>query len=78
MGLTGHPVVLYSGTLGLKHDPSILALIAAQLRVSHPDASVVVVSEGKGRDWLEDWKREQLAPTTSSCSTSSPTRTCRS
>ena len=61
MGLTGHPVVLYSGTLGLKHDPSILALISAQLRVSHPDAKVVVVSEGKGREWLEKWKREQLA-----------------
>ena len=56
-GLSGHPVVLYSGTLGLKHDPSVLALIATQLRVSHPDAKVVVVSEGKGRDWLEAWKR---------------------
>jgi colanic acid biosynthesis glycosyl transferase WcaI len=61
MGLTGHPVVLYSGTLGLKHDPSILALISAQLRVSHPDAKVVVVSEGKGRELLEQWKHEQLA-----------------
>jgi len=60
-GLAGHPVVLYSGTLGLKHDPSILALIASRLRVSHPDAKVVVVSEGKGRDWLETWKREQRA-----------------
>ena len=53
--------MLYSGTLGLKHDPSILALIASRLRVSHPDARVVVVSEGKGRDWLETWKREQRA-----------------
>ena len=60
-GLAGHPVVLYSGTLGLKHDPSILALIASQLGTSHPDAKVVVVSEGKGRDWLEAWKREQHA-----------------
>lgn len=56
-GLRGHPVVLYSGTLGLKHDPSVLALLAERLRVSHPDARVVVVSEGRGRDWLEDWKR---------------------
>ncbi len=61
MGLRGRPVVLYSGTLGLKHDPSILALISAQLRVSHPDARLVVVSEGKGREWLEEWKRDQLA-----------------
>jgi colanic acid biosynthesis glycosyl transferase WcaI len=60
-GLTSHPVVLYSGTLGLKHDPSILALISAQLRVSHPDARLVVVSEGKGRDWLETWRSDQLA-----------------
>jgi glycosyltransferase involved in cell wall biosynthesis len=57
LGLRDHPVVLYSGTLGLKHDPSILALIAERLAVSHPDARVVVISEGKGRDWLEDWKR---------------------
>ncbi len=61
MGLRGHPVVLYSGTLGLKHDPSILALIADRLRVSHPEARVVVVSEGKGRDWLQDWKRDRSA-----------------
>ncbi|HEX4127370.1 MAG TPA: glycosyltransferase family 4 protein [Acidimicrobiales bacterium] len=58
-GLLEHPVVLYSGTLGLKHDPSILALISERLRSSHPDARVVVISEGKGRDWLEGWKREQ-------------------
>jgi glycosyltransferase involved in cell wall biosynthesis len=58
MGLSGKPVVLYSGTLGLKHDPSILALIAEKLGDSHPDAKVVVVSEGKGREWLETWKQE--------------------
>ena len=59
-GSRGHPVVLYSGTLGLKHDPSILALdrrAAAGARI--PTARVVVISEGKGRDWLEDWKRER-------------------
>ena len=61
MGLTDSPVVLYSGTLGLKHDPSILASISEQLRLSHPAAKVVVVSQGKGRDWLETWKRDNLA-----------------
>jgi glycosyltransferase involved in cell wall biosynthesis len=61
LGLVGHPVVLYSGTLGLKHDPSILALMADQLRVSHPSARVVVVSEGKGRDWLEAYRTERGA-----------------
>lgn len=60
MDLADRPVVLYSGTLGLKHDPSILALLAARLGESHPDARVVVVSEGKGRDWLEAWKRDRI------------------
>jgi putative colanic acid biosynthesis glycosyltransferase WcaI len=59
MGLDRNRVVLYSGTLGLKHDPSVLAELAWQLRSSHPDVRVVVVSEGKGREWLEDWKRER-------------------
>ncbi|HEY1828203.1 MAG TPA: glycosyltransferase family 4 protein [Acidimicrobiales bacterium] len=61
MGLSGHPVVLYSGTLGLKHDPSVLALMAAALEVERPDARVVVISEGKGREWLEEWKQEHGA-----------------
>jgi colanic acid biosynthesis glycosyl transferase WcaI len=56
MGLTDHRVVLYSGTLGLKHDPSVLAELAEGLRRSHPDVRIVVVSEGRGRDWLEGHK----------------------
>jgi glycosyltransferase involved in cell wall biosynthesis len=59
MGLSERPVVLYSGTLGLKHDPSILALLADQLKDSHPEAVVVVISEGSGRQWLEEWKAQQ-------------------
>jgi colanic acid biosynthesis glycosyl transferase WcaI len=61
MGLAHHPVVLYSGTLGLKHDPSILALMASELKESRPDARVVVISEGKGREWLEEWKAREQA-----------------
>jgi colanic acid biosynthesis glycosyl transferase WcaI len=60
-GLCGHAVVLYSGTLGLKHDPGILASVSERLRESHPAARVVVISEGKGRDWLEEWKRSRGA-----------------
>jgi colanic acid biosynthesis glycosyl transferase WcaI len=60
-GLRGHPVVLYSGTLGLKHDPGILASLSERLGESHPSARVVVISEGKGRDWLEEWKHERGA-----------------
>ena len=78
-GLSGHPVVLYSGTLGLKHDPAILAVSRNACGRRILEARVVVISEGQGRDWLEAWKRGAAAraPTTSCCSTSSPTRTSR-
>jgi len=62
MRLADAPVVLYSGTLGLKHDPSILAAIAADLAGERPEARMVVVSEGRGRQWLEDYKRDHDAP----------------
>ena len=43
-------VALYTGTLGLKHDPSLLLALA---RAGNPvDLQVVVVSEGKAADWL--------------------------
>ena len=61
MGLASTPVVLYTGTLGLKHDPSILAAVADHLRTARPEARVVVISEGKGREWLESWKQEHAA-----------------
>jgi glycosyltransferase involved in cell wall biosynthesis len=49
-GLVGPPVVMYAGTLGLKHNPSILATLA---RAAPTGCRVVVVSEGLGREWLE-------------------------
>ena len=55
-GLGGKPVALYTGTLGLKHDPALLLSLAragAELGLH-----VVVVSEGKGADWLEQQRRE--------------------
>jgi glycosyltransferase involved in cell wall biosynthesis len=61
LDLSSVPVVMYTGTLGLKHDPSLLALIASRLEKTHPSARVVVVSQGLGRDWLENWKRENGA-----------------
>lgn len=49
-GLADVPVVMYAGTLGLKHDPSVLSTLAEQV----PDGTrVVVVSQGQGREWLE-------------------------
>ena len=49
---------VYTGTLGLKHNPDLLL----QLALSRPDASVVVVSQGKGADWLADRKAEMMVP----------------
>ena len=51
--LVGRKVVLYSGTLGLKHDPRIFLELANALCERQPDARVVVISEGQGRDLLE-------------------------
>jgi len=51
--LVGRNVVLYSGTLGLKHDPRIFLELANALCERQPDARVVVISEGQGRDLLE-------------------------
>jgi glycosyltransferase involved in cell wall biosynthesis len=48
------PVVLYSGTLGLKHDPMLLADAAEALR---DEATVVVISQGLGREVLEEQRR---------------------
>jgi glycosyltransferase involved in cell wall biosynthesis len=55
-GISGSPVVLYSGTLGLKHDPSLLADAADSLRGV---ATVVVVSQGLGRSVLEEARSER-------------------
>ncbi|MCG7580085.1 glycosyltransferase family 4 protein [Mycolicibacterium sp. OfavD-34-C] len=49
-GLERTPVVMYAGTLGLKHNPAVLSEIA---RNAESGARTVVVSQGMGRDWLE-------------------------
>ena len=51
-GLDGKPVLLYSGTLGFKHDPSLLLELARWAGTR--DALLVVVSEGPGADWLAE------------------------
>jgi putative colanic acid biosynthesis glycosyltransferase WcaI len=51
-GLGGKTVFLYSGTLGFKHDPSLMLELARW--ASGRDALVLVVSEGPGADWLEE------------------------
>jgi colanic acid biosynthesis glycosyl transferase WcaI len=48
-GLVGVPVVMYAGTLGAKHDPSVLSRLA---QTAPTGSRMVVVSEGRGREWL--------------------------
>jgi colanic acid biosynthesis glycosyl transferase WcaI len=62
-GLDNSVVVLYAGTLGLKHNPNLLLQLA--VRFAGPDdggeeqdVRVVVISEGLGADWLAEHKRE--------------------
>lgn len=54
MGLDGFRVALYSGTLGLKHDPDHLVEVARRLDADNE--RLVVISEGLGRDHLEKAK----------------------
>ena len=56
----GH-VLLYAGTLGLKHDPTLLLQLAE--RLGRPDTTVVVVSEGMGADWLRAQADERALET---------------
>lgn len=44
--LATRPVVLYSGTLGLKHDGEVLVNIARRLQQDKPEARVVIASFG--------------------------------
>jgi glycosyltransferase involved in cell wall biosynthesis len=52
-GLVGKLVFLYSGTLGLKHNPDLLLQLAKRYQ-NRPDVRVVVNSEGLGADWLRE------------------------
>jgi len=58
-GLTDKLVFLYSGTLGLKHNPDLLLQLARHFAL-RPEIRVVVVSEGLGADWLRE--RASAAP----------------
>jgi colanic acid biosynthesis glycosyl transferase WcaI len=57
-GLVGKTVFLYSGTLGLKHNPALLSSLAERLR-ARSDVRVVVVSEGLGADFLKAEKHSK-------------------
>lgn len=44
---------VYTGTMGLKHNPDLILQLAERFR-DRPDVAVVVVSEGLGADWLSE------------------------
>jgi colanic acid biosynthesis glycosyl transferase WcaI len=60
-GLDGCTVLLYTGTLGLKHNPALLLALARAVE-RRGDVRVVVVSEGMGADWLRGQTAEHPAP----------------
>ncbi len=55
-GLADRRLVLYTGTLGLKHNPEALWRTAERLKESPAtaDVTVVVCSEGVGAEWLRE------------------------
>ncbi|KAA3664216.1 MAG: glycosyltransferase WbuB [Chloroflexi bacterium] len=48
--------ILYSGTLGMKHNPDLLLQLARHFQ-DKPNIEIVVVSEGLGADWLQEQKQ---------------------
>jgi glycosyltransferase involved in cell wall biosynthesis len=54
-GLADKFCFLYSGTIGMKHNPELLLRLAVAYR-GQPDVAVVVVSEGPRAEWLKQFK----------------------
>ncbi|PZA13626.1 glycosyltransferase WbuB [Rhodopseudomonas palustris] len=50
-GLDDCDVVLYTGTIGLKHDPALILEVAKSVAL-RPHTRMVVTSEGRHADWL--------------------------
>lgn len=57
-GIARKFVFLYSGTMGLKHNPEVIVELAGGFR-GQPGIQIVVVSEGIGRKYLEHRKAEK-------------------
>jgi glycosyltransferase involved in cell wall biosynthesis len=55
--LSDGPRIVYSGTLGLKHNPTLLPQLAARVRDLGSDAELVIVNEGPAEDLLRDEAR---------------------
>ncbi len=54
-GLSGKFCFLYSGTLGMKHNPGLLLALAERFR-DDEQVRVVVISQGLGATWLTEQK----------------------
>ncbi len=52
---------VYAGTMGIKHNPALILALAERLR-DRPDVRVLVLSQGKGADWLRQKKAERDLP----------------
>jgi colanic acid biosynthesis glycosyl transferase WcaI len=50
-------VLLYSGTLGFKHNPQLFLDLASEFR-DDPNVRIVVISEGRGADWLSSQRAQ--------------------
>ena len=53
--IDGCTTIVYTGMLGLKHNPGLILALARHLR-GRPDVAIVIVSEGRGADWLRERK----------------------
>lgn len=62
-GMSNRPILLYSGTLGLKHNPELLWRAATRIGAADDleGALVVVISEGIGADLLKQRKANEPA-----------------
>jgi colanic acid biosynthesis glycosyl transferase WcaI len=59
--LAGKFVFLYSGTIGLKHNPGMLVRLADAF-ANRPEVEVVVISEGLGADWIKGEVERKARP----------------
>jgi len=56
-GLADKRTLVYTGTLGMKHNPQLLLDLAVSFR-DEPDVRVVVTSQGAGAEWLRSRRAE--------------------
>ncbi len=51
-GLDGKTLLIYAGTMGMKHNPQLILQLAEKLR-ARPEVKIVMASEGSGVEWLK-------------------------